>query len=76
MQLSGKSKGERGETGDIGRVLITQSLGGHDKVLVFIQRAVWQPVVHVQTLGEGKCLKAPEVVWKILMSNSMFGGKV
>lgn len=50
--LTGKSKGERGKTRDVGRGLIMQSFGDHDKVSVFIQRAVWQPAVHGQVWGE------------------------
>lgn len=43
--LTGKSKGERGKTGDVGRGLTMQSLGGHGKVSAFILRAMWQQSV-------------------------------
>lgn len=44
--LSGKSKRKQGETRDVSRGPILCSLGGHNKVLVFIMRTIWQPVVH------------------------------
>lgn len=44
--LSGKSKGKRGKSRDVSRSLILRSLRGHNKVLVFILRTIWQPVVH------------------------------